>query len=59
MLALDERDTECIDDIRDYIKSISGFQEVILLEYQINLGSTKSILLSYTRVFRNHDKLIF
>lgn len=45
--------------IKEYIKNISGFKKVIILNRFVNYGAEKNFLESVKEVFINHERLIF
>lgn len=44
--------------VRDYVRSIRGFAEVVVHEREQNLGLAKSIITGVTEVLRHHDRVI-
>ncbi|HCT86498.1 MAG: hypothetical protein A2X11_09280 [Bacteroidetes bacterium GWE2_42_24] len=52
-------DEDKVNAVRLYLKSITGFKEIEILEWKMNLGSQRSIPQAINYVFENHDKLIF
>ena len=46
------------DEVRDYIKTISGFKSVTIKERTVNFGLSKSIITGVREVLKNHKKII-
>ena len=44
--------------VREFLKSIKGFKEVIIYESETNLGLAQSVIKGVTRLFENNDSLI-
>lgn len=47
-----------VDEIREYLKSIDGFKEVIIIEREKNLGLATSIIDGVTSVINKYGKVI-
>lgn len=54
-----EESKKLVTDIRNYIKTISGFKEVRYLFNKTNLGSCKSLGNARKKIFNEHDTFIF
>jgi len=46
------------DDVRAYIKTISGFKSVTIKERKMNFGLSKSIITGVTEILKKHKKII-
>lgn len=57
--AYKQEDIEIIEEIREEIKKIKGFKEVISINREKNLGSFDSIRLAINEVIDKHGKIIF
>lgn len=47
-----------VDEVRNYINSITGFKEVIIRQSDINLGLANSVISGISKVIREHKKVI-
>lgn len=47
-----------VQAVRDYVRSIRGFAEVVVHERERNLGLARSIIFGVTEVLREHDRVI-
>jgi len=47
-----------IEEIRKYLKTISGFSEIHIIEREQNFGLAKSIISGVTQVLETHDNII-
>ncbi len=45
-------------EVREFVKSISGFKTILIIEQSINLGLTNSILNGLSFVLKNHPSVI-
>ncbi|TMM46387.1 hypothetical protein [Colwellia ponticola] len=52
-------DTEKVSMIRDYIRSIKGFQKVVLLDSKVNIGSYNNLHSNMKYILNIHDNVIF
>lgn len=57
--AKDNHSKEKIQNVRKYIKTISGFKEVILLDWDENKGQSRSIKDARDLIFQKYDGYIF
>lgn len=53
-----DKDIDIVNDVRDFIKSIDGFNSVYIIEAKINKGLAASIIDGVTIVFKKHDRVI-
>ncbi|GGC06865.1 glycosyl transferase [Marinobacterium zhoushanense] len=53
-----EKDTGKVIEVRNYIKSIDGFNSIKIIEREINLGLAKSIIDGVTEVIDKYGKVI-
>ena len=51
-------DTQAVAEVRSYLRTISGFQSITMVEREINLGLAKSIVDGVTRVCDAHGRVI-
>lgn len=51
-------ETQSINETRAYLKTITGFKEIKIIERQNNLGLAKSVINGTTEVFKHHEKVI-
>ena len=56
--AKNESNNESVQAVREYIKGIDGFKEIIIIERTNNLGLGKNIINGVTEVLNNHGKTI-
>jgi hypothetical protein len=54
-----KEDFDVISRIRAYLKTITGFKTITVIETKQNLGSFKNFLLSINEVFKSNDRIIF
>ncbi len=54
-----DEDISIIDDVRNYIKTIVGFKEVIPIIHQTNKGLLQSYTISKNKIFENYETMIF
>jgi len=54
----DERGREKVEEVRNYIRTISGFKKVTIIESEINLGLAKSIISGITDILNKYGKII-
>lgn len=54
----EERDALKVDRVRNYIKSITGFKIVQIIESQTNNGLANSIINGVTRIINQYEKVI-
>jgi len=47
-----------VQEVRDYIKTISGFKKIIIIERDNNYGLANSIIKGVTEVVNKHDRVI-
>jgi len=47
-----------VDEIRNYINSITGFREIIVQQSDVNLGLANSVINGISKVIREHKKII-
>ncbi len=53
-----EKDNETVDQIRAYIKEISGFKSLVYFFSETNKGLAKSIISGVSKVLETHSKVI-
>jgi len=53
-----DADVECVDAVRNYLKVITGFADVILVERERNLGLASSLIGGINEVLAVHDSII-
>lgn len=53
-----EEDKSIVEDVRSYLKTITGFRSVQIIERETNFGLAKSIISGTSWVFSTHDKVI-
>lgn len=53
-----EHDRSQVAEVKTYLKTISGFKQVVIHEQEINKGLAKSIIEGVTKVFENHNAAI-
>ena len=56
--AKDEKSSEQVNKIRKYIKTISEFKKIIVIEREKNLGLANSIISGVTEVINKYGKII-
>lgn len=54
----DETDSQQVEQVRNYLKSINGFDTVIVAERQQNLGLAQSIISGVSEVIEKHGRVI-
>lgn len=54
-----EKDIPSILAIREFCSTITGFKEVILFDYDINMGPIESFYCSINNIFKDYDRLIY
>jgi len=54
----DAADGDKVTEVRDYIKTVRGFKEIIISENETNLGLAYSIIKGVTQVINLHGKVI-
>lgn len=47
-----------VNQVRDYLKTISGFKAITIIERKQNFGLAKSIISGVTEVVNKHDKIV-
>ncbi|WP_044208206.1 glycosyltransferase [Flammeovirga sp. OC4] len=47
-----------VDEVRNYLHSITGFKKIKIFEANINKGLAKSIIYGVSKVFEDYDKVI-
>jgi hypothetical protein len=53
-----EQDAEGVDNVRNYIKSITGFETVTIYESQLNKGLANSIIEGVSEILKIHETVI-
>lgn len=53
-----EKDRPIVQEVRDFLKTISGFKKINIIEAEKNKGLATSIIDGVTSVFKEFDKLI-
>lgn len=56
--ASSEEQTDAVTEVRDFIKTISGFRNIIIIERDKNYGLAKSIIEGVTTVINQYGRLI-
>ncbi len=51
-------DVKGVDDVRAYLKTITGFKQVVVKEHPVNLGLAKSVIGGVSAVLEKHGKTI-
>lgn len=51
-------DVKGVDDVRAYLKTITGFKQVVVKEHPVNLGLAKSVIGGVSAVLEKHGKAI-
>lgn len=51
-------DRKAVQEVRDYMRSLSGFKRVTLIEREINTGLSRSIIAGVTEVVHKYGKVI-
>ena len=54
----DENDAQAVDDVRRFIRTISGFKKTLIVERQENRGLADSIISGVSRVVNDHGRVI-
>ena len=53
-----ESDVETIREVRNYARSIAGFQEITIIEHDVNLGLANNIISGVTEILLIHDRIV-
>ena len=53
-----EKDKQKVSEVREFIKSIKGFQEIIIIEREKNFGLADSIISGVTKIINQYEKVI-
>ncbi|SKA47859.1 hypothetical protein SAMN04488128_10963 [Chitinophaga eiseniae] len=53
-----EQDVPRVQEVRDYLRSVTGFGNISIIEQPVNLGLSKSIISGVTMVVNKHGKII-
>ncbi|MDI6049234.1 sugar transferase [Flavobacterium sp. XS2P24] len=53
-----EQDVEAVNNVRNYIKSITGFETVTIYESQLNKGLANSIIEGVSEILKIHETVI-
>jgi hypothetical protein len=53
-----DKDIEKVDEVRRYLKTISGFREVKIFEREQNYGCRKSVIDAVTKIVNEHGRVI-
>jgi hypothetical protein len=56
--AINENATEKINQVREYVKTITGFKSVTIFESETNKGLANSIISGVTQIIEQHGKVI-
>lgn len=56
--AKNQVDQKSVHEVRKFIKSITGFKKVYIIEQEINLGLAKSIITGVTKTINHYGKVI-
>ncbi len=51
-------DAEKVTAVREYLKTIEGFEKITITEAKSNMGLANSIIAGVSKVFENYDKII-
>ena len=54
----DEESWQKVNEVRDYLKTINGFKNIIITEQEKNLGLASSIISGVTSLINKYDKII-
>ena len=54
----DDNSKSKVNELRDFLKTINGFKNIVIIENQNNLGLAKSIITGVTRVVNEYGKII-
>jgi len=52
------RDKSAVDDVRNYIKNINGFSDVVIRQRKENYGLAKSVIEGISEILDNNNKVI-
>ena len=55
--AKDIKDIRLVDDVRDYLRKINGFNSIKIFEADVNIGLANSIINGVNKVFETYDSL--
>lgn len=53
-----EQDVPRVQEVRDYLRTVTGFGSISIIEQPVNLGLAKSIISGVTMVVNKHGKII-
>lgn len=56
--AKSDRDRTAVNEVREYVGSITGFQSVTVVQREENLGLAQSIITGVTQIINSHSRII-